>query len=497
MRSNYRIANIIFTFFAIAAFAAIVLMQKNVYGYDDEVRFSVIDREMYSFPEEIDWQDKTIKFEDDEGREYECVLKDKRLSVYHSDKLVWISDRDFFVQAMFVADIDPKEEKGVSEQRARSKEEIVVLLWKKGRYGMYRPFWVNEDEKGFSQHIFVYNTVNEEVKPRWGSSYMGKEASSMSFSENGILFLNHKGASETAWKWYSFGFEKLEDVKIFAAGDNLIHEPIYVDALNKYNGKFDHIYKKVKSYTRNADISILNLETPLIYDSKKYSTYPCFGTPASNGEAIKKAGFNVVTLSTNHRFDKGATGVSDTLEIIDDCNLLHVGSMDEKPYLLIKRNEMVFAILNYTYGTNGIRPPKGYENGVNYLDNEERIREEIREAKKNANFIIVCPHWGTEYRTTPDSYQIKWRDVFYEEGVDLVLGTHPHVLEPYEMYKTGDSDHEMLVYYSLGNYISANQRQEHNSGGLAFINVALTSSGPVIKSYDLKEIDTMYKSSKY
>ena len=478
-------------------------VNKSCYALDDEAMFTRVDRDEVVLPDDLSWEEKGITITDKDGREIKYILRDKMVRVYIDDKLVWHSNSRYFVQDMFVADIDPDTKNRDARIVNKSDEELVLLLWKEGRYGNHRPFWVLEDEKEYSQHLFTYNIEGNSLRSKWGSSYMGDMATSMKY-ENGILFLSHedeisKGNSkkESAWKWISFGFEKIEPVKILVAGDNLMHNPIYEDALNNHNGDFEYLYKKIEKNIQNADLSIINLETPLVYDPAKYSTYPCFGSPVGVAKGIKDAGFDVVTLSTNHRFDKGVTGIKDTIAAVEENELLHVGSMDEKPYLLIKRNNIVFSLLNYTYGTNGIRPPKGYEKGVNYLEDEERIRKDIREAKENSDFVIVFPHWGTEYRTTIDSYQEKWRKIFYEEGVDAVVGTHPHVYQEYELYTDGNSEKEMLIYYSLGNYISANARPEHNSGGIGTFEVSLTMDGPKVTSYEFEPIDTMYKSSKY
>lgn len=480
---------------AIAALiAAIVCVDKTCFALDKESVYSDYDRKSAVLPDDINWQNKDFVKTDENGRKVRYVLNDKRVSIYIGSELIWQSDINCFVQDMFVADIDPDENRKKDARiNNKSKEEIVLLIWKEGRFGNHRPFWVNSDEKEMSQHIFAYNIAEKRVYAKWGSSYMGDVYDDMIFKDN-TLFLKDEKGSETAWQWVSFGFEKLEDVKFFVAGDNLIHEPIYVDALNKYNGNFDHIYKGVSRFAKDADISVINLETPLVNDEKRYSTYPCFGSPITVAQAIGNAGFNVVTLSNNHRFDKGASGIDETLKALDDNGILHVGSMDDEPYLLIKRNNIIFALMNYTYGTNGIRPPKGYENGVNYLSDEKKIREDIRKAKENSDFVIVFAHWGTEYMTEPDSYEKKWRDVFYEEGVDVVVGTHPHVYQKYEMYKSGDDEREMLLFYSLGNYISANQRKDHNTGGVGFFDVNITTQGAKVTDYDFKVIDTIYKS---
>lgn len=496
---NIGVAAIIF----VAILYAIFTSSHDVYGqdiYDDEVIFSDRKKEEVKLPKGINWEEKTYEEEID-GKHMRFVLEDKIASVYVDGKMIWHSDDSYFVQDMFVADIDEGVKYDGINKNVNADKELVLLLWKEGRYGVHKPFWVGDDEKDFSQHLFTYNIFDDKVKSKWGSSFMGEVAKEMSF-KNGILFIKTETNVESAWKWYSFGFEKLNDVKILVAGDNLIHEPIYIDAIKNHNGEFKYLYEKIGKEIAKSDLAVINLETPLVYDPANYSTYPCFGSPVNVAKGIKDIGFDAVTLSNNHRLDKGKKGVEETLKALDENKLIHVGSMDEKPYVLVKRNEIEFALMNYTYGTNGIRPPAGYENCVNYLDNPDKIREDIREAKKNSDVVLMFVHWGNEYQTEPSKSQITWRNLFYEEGVDAVIGTHPHVIQKYEIYEgedkdTNENNHKMLVYYSLGNYISANQRKDHNSGGIGSFSVKLTSDGIKIYGEKFHRIDTMYSYTKY
>lgn len=464
--------------------------------YDDEEAFSDSVNERVTLPEDIDWKSDVSVIQDEKGRKVKYVLSNQRVSVYIDGNRVFETPDGYLVQDMIIADVNEGEETDPHLAKEKSRDEIILILWKVGRYGPHRPFWVDKDETSFSQHIFVYNISGEKVIQKWASSYMGAEAESVEFKD-GILYLTYRNGRSVPWKWNKFGFKRVEDTDIFVAGDNLMHVEIYQDALRRHDGNFEYLYDKCRPYIKDAELSFINLETPLVNDPARYSTYPVFGSPVQIAKALKDTGFDGVSLSTNHRFDKGASGIDETLAALDEQRLLHVGSMDEKPYILVKRNEIVFALMNYTYGTNGIRPPKGYEKGVNYLTDEDKIREDIREAKANSDFVIVFPHWGTEYALQPDSYQNKWRDVFYEEGVDAVVGTHPHVIQKYEMYKPEGGEREMLIYYSLGNYISSNQRGEHNSGGLALFSVRKTPAGVEIINYDFVKIDSMFNAWKY
>ena len=148
---------------------------------------------------------------------------------------------------------------------------------------------------------------------------------------------------------------------------------------------------------------------------------------------------------------------------------------------------LTIAFLNYTYGTNGISLPDNMPYAVDLLD-EEKVLADISLAEELADFTVVCPHWGTEYRLTPDAYQQRWNNLFLENGVDLVIGTHPHVIEPVEML-TDASGHRMLVYYSLGNYVNWTSSEgdgiaNRMVGGMADVTISLDDSGnAVIEDY--------------
>lgn len=190
-----------------------------------------------------------------------------------------------------------------------------------------------------------------------------------------------------------------------------------------------------------------------------YTGYPSFNSPYELADAEVKAGFDVLLLATNHTLDKGKTAVTNCMEYLDTTHpdLGYVGinhSQEEQDTHIFtyEANGIKVAILNYTYGTNGISLPSDMPYIVNMLE-EEKVRADIRKAEEIADFTIVCPHWGTEYKLEADNSQKKWANIFLEEGADLVLGAHPHVIEPIE-WLTHENGNKMLVYYSLGNFVN-------------------------------------------
>ena len=261
--------------------------------------------------------------------------------------------------------------------------------------------------------------------------------------------------------------EEPDTMQIVMVGDMLMHVPVIESGLQEdgsYN--FDHVFANVKDTIEGADFAIANQETIFAGSEFAYTGYPCFNTPSELAHAEEKAGFDLLLLATNHTMDKGGKGVTNCMTYLDENlpELDYIGinhsqeEQDERIYTY-EANGIRVAVLNYTYGTNGIALPSGKPYLVNLL-NVDKVRADIQKAEEIADFTIVCPHWGTEYRLTPDSSQEKWTNIFLEEGVDLVLGTHPHVIEPIE-WVTDEEGNEMLVYYSVGNFINGTSGTGH------------------------------------
>lgn len=271
-------------------------------------------------------------------------------------------------------------------------------------------------------------------------------------------------------------------VDLIMVGDILAHEGVYNSGFfpdGRIN--FDHIFANVKDDIQAADIAIVNQEVVLGGIDLGLSGYPCFNSPTQLGDSLVTAGFNVILHATNHSLDKGITGIDNTLnfwkENYPDLPILGIHDETFTDYetqdiYVYEKDGLRIAILNYTYGTNGIPIPQSRPLIVNMLD-EEKVALDIARAKEISDFVIVCPHWGTEYIYTPDSYQQKWTQFFYEHEVDLVIGTHPHVIEPVEWIEEEGNDHRMLVYYSLGNFVSNQDRQPRMLGAMAKVTITM------------------------
>ena len=297
-----------------------------------------------------------------------------------------------------------------------------------------------------------------------------------------------------------------EDNKLtlVSVGDDLIHTGI-IQRASLENGtyNFDFLFKNVLDEIKTADVAMINQETILCDSSLGYTGYPLFGSPYAVGQAAEKAGFDVILHATNHTLDKGVKGITETIEFWEKYNNIDVAGIHESEKLeervVIREVKGIkLAILNYTYGMNGLVLPKDKGYMVSLLSNRKQMKEDIRYAKKHADFVIVCPHWGTEYVYEPNKQQKDLAQFFADEEVDLVIGTHPHVLQPVKWLKNSKGTHKTLVYYSLGNFVSSQDKVPRLLGGMAKVELIRKNGQVVIKHAEIKPIVThMEYGTKY
>lgn len=258
---------------------------------------------------------------------------------------------------------------------------------------------------------------------------------------------------------------KLEDktAKIVTFGDALCHSPVYNSLYDSKKGDYDFtpLFQYVKKHFKNSTINIGNLESPLAGKKRGYSGYPRFNAPEHLAIDLKKLGVDIMTTSNNHTLDKGYDGLISTLKYLDKAGIEHTGtarSKKEQNKILFKDlNGIKTAFLSYTYGTNGISVPIGKEYAVNYI-NKKLIKKHIKKAKKQgAECIIVSIHWGIEYKTKQNAQQEELAKFLVKNGVNVILGCHPHVLQEMRMVKVGKK--KGLVIYSQGNFFSNQSNQ--------------------------------------
>ena len=284
------------------------------------------------------------------------------------------------------------------------------------------------------------------------------------------------------------------DIHLMALGDNLMHMGVVYSG-KKSDGSlnYDFLFDGISEFLEQADIKIINQETPLAGNQRGFSGYPNFNSPTEVGDAIADAGFNVVLQASNHSADQGIDGMDDCVTFWRShpevllTGIHEPADSPEIPMLTIK--DKTFAILNYTYGPNYGSAPDSLSSRMNILCavNEQtkaidyttlnpQVIEDIKSAEKVADMVIVCPHWGTEYETTPSSYQKNFALQMTEAGADVIIGTHPHVVQPVELIEAANGN-TALCYYSLGNYVSTQKKGKSMLEAMAWITFHVTENG--------------------
>lgn len=266
---------------------------------------------------------------------------------------------------------------------------------------------------------------------------------------------------------------------VIAVGDNLYHQSL-IDAGVSEDGtwNYDKIYTHITDAIKDADIRMIDQETVFTTDHDNVSSYPSFATPTEVGDAIIKAGFNVVESANNHIDDFGEEFLTDTLNFwktnYPDVTLIgiHDSQEDADTVKIREVNGIKIAFLDYTYGTN-----VGGIEGKDYMIDmirKDKITTMIQKAKQQADCIIFVAHWGTEDETMPNEYEKQWAAYLMEQGVNVIIGGHPHVLQPYGRL-TDDKGNETVVFYSLGNFVSTQQKLEELLGGMAKFTIQKTA----------------------
>lgn len=274
--------------------------------------------------------------------------------------------------------------------------------------------------------------------------------------------------------------EPTHHFRLMVVGDIMMHAPQIEAGWTEEGYNFSHFFEEVKSILQKADLAMGNLETTLGGPEKGFSGYPRFSAPDELVTALKEAGFDLLTTANNHALDTGTDGLLRTIEQIEKAGLKRTGTFrspeERDAPLVITHDQITLAVLAYTYGTNGIPVPKGKEYLVNLLD-EDLVRKDLARARGMADFVAVCVHFGDEYQREPNQTQKTWVDNLFLWGADLIFGSHPHVLQPYEQRRVEREGvlHNGLVIYSLGNFISNQRDEPRDIGGI--LDITLTKKG--------------------
>jgi poly-gamma-glutamate synthesis protein (capsule biosynthesis protein) len=263
-------------------------------------------------------------------------------------------------------------------------------------------------------------------------------------------------------------------------GDLMCHSTQFNYAkVNTDSFDFTGVYREVKKYLTIPDLTIGNLETVVAGQNEGYSGYPYFNVPDDFIYALKEAGFNLLITANNHALDQGWEGVKRTIDVINDYKIHRTGTFisqeDRDSVRIFLVNSIKIAFLAYSENTNGLAIPKGKEFVINLI-NEDLIRNDIRKAReKNADIVLVHLHYGPEYNREPSDYQKEIVQKIIELGADIIIGGHPHVIEPFDFYETRNTKLDLgFVAYSMGNFIS-NQRWRYSDAGV-ILNIQLSKN---------------------
>ena len=421
--------------------------------------------------------------------DYSYVLEDGVLSFLDSDgKQIWRSDKYWFVNDFRLFDID-----------GDGNTDCLFSLWKS--YSFYKGFDENDDPN-VKNHLFLYTIRGGYAKSLWASSNLPRPIYSFEISEGtqtpvstGAILKTVEGrytkddtkseGREFTYTWQGWGFvpedepdtvppEAASFVKLSFVGDLMVHSRQLYEAYNADDGTYDfgYSFEFVRDHIASADYAIGNLETVLGGKETGYTDFPAFNAPDEFALALREAGFDMLTTANNHCNDRGESGIIRTIDVLDSLGLDHIGtykSEEEQNKILIREIKGIkFAFLSFTYGTNGISLASGKPYLANIMS-KELIKEDIERAKdENPDVIIVLPHMGGEYESQPSEEWKDWTHFMLDCGADIVVASHPHVIQPVEFVgisNGGKETRSCFIAYSTGNFLSS-QREPPTDAGM-------------------------------
>lgn len=293
--------------------------------------------------------------------------------------------------------------------------------------------------------------------------------------------------------------ETKQKITLMMLGDNLLHPSVIrTGYMEDGSRNYSHLFESIKEHLAYADIKMINQETIFGGNDREFSGFPYFNSPTEVGDAIAEAGFNVVLHASNHAADQEISGLLHCVNFWEKypdvlvTGLFENENEENQDIGLIQVEGVTFAILNYTYGPNfptiessiqghlGMLCDWDTSTGkIDFTTIHPDVLTDIQTAEQLADVVVVCPHWGAEYTTTPTSYQEEFAMQMTEAGADLIIGTHPHVVQPIEWIES-DNGNRALCYYSLGNYISGQDKALSMFEAMAWVTFLVEDDGVVI-----------------
>ncbi|MDN5709371.1 MAG: CapA family protein [Planococcus sp. (in: firmicutes)] len=262
-------------------------------------------------------------------------------------------------------------------------------------------------------------------------------------------------------------------VSLSAIGDVLIHEPLYEDAKTGSTYDFDSMFAPIQPFLESSDITVANSESIIGGSEIGVSTYPSFNSPFELGDAMKNAGSDVASMANNHTLDRGVRAIENAISHWRAIGMVstgsHLSAQQRADIPVLERNGIALSFLSYTYGTNGVPTPADRPYLVNRID-RELIQQDLAYARKHSDVTVLSLHFGNEYEAMPTQEQAELTLFAAENGADIILGHHPHVLQPPAWINTADG-RRSFVFYSLGNFLSGQKGVERRIGGIAHLEI--------------------------
>ncbi len=292
-------------------------------------------------------------------------------------------------------------------------------------------------------------------------------------------------------------------LSFICAGDNIIHEAVFKNAETSDGYDFSHIYEEILPFIKDADISYINQESPICGDSFGITGYPSFNSPESLGDFLIGSGFDVISLANNHMFDYRLKGFEGMLKYWDKKDVLSVGAYkNENDYdniRILEKNGVKIAFLSYTDFINSSKmstynelKKNGDTDVVIPLTDHDKIKEQIKYAKSKADLVFVGMHWGEEDEFKADSSQKKTAQVIADAGADVIIGSHPHVVQDIEWIK-GTNGNDTLCIYSLGNILSTMEPARNLVGMMVGFDIVKNSNGAYVENIEAIPVVTYYE----
>lgn len=417
-------------------------------------------------PDWVAWHDAAIAADlDGDGTDELVSLEKGTATVTDGEKALFETSAEWLVSDVLVGDID-----------VDGTPEVALVVWKRGSYGDVRPFWIEADEEGYSQHIFIYRWRDASLQPIWMSSKLPVEAERVSLVDGKTFVIEDPGGNVTLWEWQSWGLALvgrhlepgtvLSRTEVLAFGDNIAHANIYEGAYVPSSRTYDFspLYAHVRNRIADADLALVVQETPLVRNAALRSSYPVFATPAAMADALALSGFDVALSASNHVNDQGERGLEDTLSYWEEHHpeVTVAGVRRAKAgrtgpqAVLCNANGIRLAVFDCTYGLNGRELSKDGAFTVDTVEStadEKRLTAAVARVRDRADLVVCFLHIGTEYDPEPPALQKNLVRRLVAAGAAAVICSHTHVLGPYGTLKTS-SETAGVVFWGLGNFVS-------------------------------------------